>query len=254
MTILYFTATGNNFYLAKKMGGNLISIPRAIKENNFHFKDDKIGIIFPIYGLAVPYYIREFLSKVQLDSKYVFAVMSYGMYNGAASSHLIKLASENGICFSYINTIKMVDNSLTNYEMGDQIKNEPKKEIDKHLDEIISDINNNKQWIPKDSFASRLLTKSLVNFKKFQTGVGITEQCNVEDTCIHCGICAKVCPTDNIQVNGAKPVFGRECISCLACTHNCPQNVIRLTHEKSKIRYRNKHVKLNEIVEANNAE
>ncbi|SPW87228.1 Uncharacterised protein [Enterococcus faecium] len=34
MTILYFTATGNSLYVAKRLGGKLISIPQMIKENN----------------------------------------------------------------------------------------------------------------------------------------------------------------------------------------------------------------------------
>lgn len=53
MAILYFTATGNNLYVAKKIGGNLISIPKAVKEGNFNFFDDKIGIVFTICGCSV---------------------------------------------------------------------------------------------------------------------------------------------------------------------------------------------------------
>ena len=44
MTILYFTATGNSLYVAKRLGGKLISIPQMIKENKYEFSDERIGL------------------------------------------------------------------------------------------------------------------------------------------------------------------------------------------------------------------
>src|ERR1019366_8079131 len=102
-----------------------------------------------IYGLSVPAFIEEFLHKVKLDSSYIFAVMSYGFYDGGAANHLLKIAKRCGITFSYINTVKMVDNSLATYNMERQIKNEPKKQIEEHLDKIITDISASRQWIVK---------------------------------------------------------------------------------------------------------
>ncbi len=251
MTILYFSATGNGMYLAKKIGGTLISIPKAIKENNFSFSDDKIGIIFPIYGIAVPPYISDFLQKVQLNSNYIFAIMSYGSFAGGPTSHLLQLATDNGIRFSYINTIKMIDNYLPKYEMEKQLDDAPKKQIEQHLSTIIGDVNNGKIWIYKDGFINKVLTTQMMKSNRFGTGVGVTDKYNVEDSCIKCGICAKVCPTDNIIAHDAKPVFDKKCISCLACTHNCPQNSIRLAGEKSRMRFRNQNVSLKEIIESN---
>lgn len=251
MTILYFTATGNGLYIAKQIGGKLVSIPKVIKENRFQFADDKIGIVFPIYGGAVPPYIREFLRRLQLDSKYIFAVMSYGMFDGGATSHLLKLASEYDIHFSYINIIKMVDNYLPGFHMDKQLEGEPKKKIRQHLDQIIDDINNSKHWIHKDTILDRLITKTMLKSGLFRSGVGVTDKYSVEDTCTKCGTCEAVCPTNNIQVAEAGPVFGSACICCLACTHNCPQNAIRLATEKSRIRYRHPQIQLHEIIDSN---
>jgi flavodoxin len=50
MTILYFTSTGNSLYVAKQLGGKLISIPHCVKTNQYEFKDDVIGIVVPIYA------------------------------------------------------------------------------------------------------------------------------------------------------------------------------------------------------------
>lgn len=252
MTVLYFTATGNGLYIAKSIGGTLVSVPKATKEGNFSFQDDKIGLVFPIYGWAVPGIIREFLSKAKLESSYIFAVMSYGMIAGAAADHLQTLASESGIQFSYINTIKMVDNYLPGFSMEKQKEGESKKQVDEHLKSIIDDVNGGKHWILKNSFLTKFMTRQLLRSDQFKQGIGITGKFHIEDTCTKCGICAKVCPTDNIQVENEKPTFSRNCITCLACTQNCPQNAIRLSGERSKARFRNQHISVKEIIEANN--
>ena len=75
----------------------------------------------------------------------------------------------------------------------------------------------------------------------------------VTNECTGCGICSKVCPVGNItQKENNKPVFKYNCESCLACANNCPQNAIQLKIQKSKDRFRNSEVTLNEIIVSNN--
>lgn len=76
------------------------------------------------------------------------------------------------------------------------------------------------------------------------------EQYTIEDYCNLCGVCKKVCPVNNITVE-EHVEFHHQCIGCFACTHNCPQGVIRFEREKSKARYRHTNITLKEIVDAN---
>lgn len=251
MTILYFTSTGNCLYVAKKIGGNLCSIPQAVKAGKYNFEDDCIGVVFPVFGLCVPPYVEEFLSKVQFKSNYQFAIITYGFFDGAATSHFMKLTSSYGIKFNYVTTLKMVENYLPGFEMDKQIQKEPKKEIEKHIEQIISDIKNKKQFIHQDSFIDKFLTKNHLKNYGYKPGLGETKNYHLCSTCHGCGTCVKVCPVDNIKIGNGKPVFGPNCISCLACTQNCPNNAIKMTSEKSTARFRNKHIKLEEIIASN---
>jgi ferredoxin len=251
MKILYFTATGNSLYIAKRLGGELISIPHSVKAENYEFSDDKIGFVFPVYWIAVPLYIEQFLRKVKLNSNYIFAILTYGMVDGAAPGHLLKIAAECGINFAYINSLKMVDNYLPNFDMKNQIANESKKQIEKHLNAIISDIKNSKKQISAPSYLDKLMSAVMHKSSEAAIGAGLAKNFRVEETCNHCGTCAMVCPLDNIKNDNARPQFGTRCMSCLACTHNCPKNSIRLKNERSKVRYRNRHVTLKEITDAN---
>ncbi|MCS7286982.1 MAG: 4Fe-4S binding protein [Anaerolineae bacterium] len=50
-------------------------------------------------------------------------------------------------------------------------------------------------------------------------------------TCTNCGTCAEVCPVDAVKINekGAYYIDPNECIACMACVKECPEQVI-FTH------------------------
>lgn len=112
MKILYFTSTGNCLYVAKRISEKfkeceLISISRAVKENNFKFDDDIIDIIYPIHYAGVPIQVYDFLSKVKINEKsYIFAVGVSGggsEYNSFYQvSKLLKRKIDNNLTVKYI--------------------------------------------------------------------------------------------------------------------------------------------------------
>ncbi|OON96793.1 MAG: hypothetical protein ATN36_04795 [Epulopiscium sp. Nele67-Bin005] len=263
MKILYFTATGNCLHVAKSLGGELYSIPKMIQEGQYEFTDEKIGIVFPIYSISVPPYIEEFIKKAKFNCEYLFGVMTYGIFDGATSGHLNNIGKEAGHNFAYINTIKMVDNWLPGFDMEKQIASAPKKHIEEHIAEIKSDIEGSKEFIKKGHVGRKMATGYMVrsaskpNHKDSlhgnTSGLGIKNFVTVEDTCVKCGVCSRVCPVKNIKVDKEQGVsFGDFCISCFACTHNCPTNAIRLKGERTKARFRNSHIELKEIIKSNN--
>ena len=73
----------------------------------------------------------------------------------------------------------------------------------------------------------------------------------VNDSCVHCGICARVCPANNITVTKEKVTFSDHCEVCYACLHNCPQHAIHMPMEAGTTQFRNEHVSLQDIIAAN---
>lgn len=248
MKVLYFTATGNSLYVSKRVGGEYYSIPKLIKEGRFDFDDEKIGIVFPTYNNGVPKIVENFLSKVKLKSKYIFGIATYGMYAGAATRHLLDIGKRNGIEFSYINEIVMIDNYLPGFDINKELEKEPKKEIEENLGKIIKDIEEGKKYIKKHSFITEGLR--VLNEKLFYNA-NFEKNFSVENNCNGCKTCERVCPVNNIKVD-KKPVFMNNCQQCLACAHNCPQRAISVKKEKSKARFINQNLALKEIIDSNN--
>jgi ferredoxin len=247
MKILYFTATGNNLYVAKRIGDEYYSIPKLIKEGSFDFEDEKIGIIFPAYYIGVPKIVEEFLNKVRLKSKYIFGIATYGAFSGATTRHLLEIGKRNGIEFSYINEIVMVDNYLPGFDMNKQVQEQSKKNIEENLEKIIKDIEEGRKYIKKHTIIMegiRVLADKFYD-NKFEKNFSVDNNCN------GCKTCERVCPVDNIKVD-KKPVFNNNCQHCLSCIHNCPKGAISIKKEKSKARFINENITLKEIIDSNN--
>ncbi|GAB4276849.1 MAG: EFR1 family ferrodoxin [Candidatus Rifleibacteriota bacterium] len=249
MKIFYFTATGNSLEVAKAIGGELLSIPQVLRKKQTEFTDDAIGIVFPCYALGVPGPVKEFIKTTSLKADYIFGIMTYGNFEGGGVFHFNKLCKRNGIKLSYLNSILMVDNYLNFFAMEKQIESLPKKKVPENLSAISKDIDQRKQYIKSPNIFLKALTAATQLFFKFMPG-NVDNRFSIEDSCNNCKVCEKVCPVNNIEVT-EKPVFRHKCISCYACTHNCPQNAIRLKGERSKARFRNQNVSLEELIAAN---
>ncbi len=50
----------------------------------------------------------------------------------------------------------------------------------------------------------------------------------VNDKCINCQMCVKICPTNNIKIENGQFKFGKNCLMCMRCAHLCSQNAIKI--------------------------
>jgi ferredoxin/protein involved in ribonucleotide reduction len=250
MKIFYFSSTGNNLYIAKRLGGQAYSIPKLLNSaDELTFEDESIGIVFPCYYLGVPRIVKEFIGKVKLKSNYLFAIESFGNMSLGTVNQFFSLTKKYGINLSYLNEICMVDNYIPLFDMNKQKSTASGKHIEENLKQLIDDILQKKQYIKKKSVCNSAFTYFAQHFYKFNTRKA-DSRFTVENTCNSCGICQRVCPVNNIKVT-TRPEFQHHCDECFSCTHNCPQNAIRVKGEKSRARFVNEHVTVKEIIVAN---
>lgn len=250
--IFYFTGTGNSLYVAKQIEENPISIPQVIREEKQEYSADCIGIVTPVYGHEVPQMVKEFLKNGVFHAEYFYMILTYGNRHGGAAELAKKLCDECGIQVNYINVIVMVDNWLPSFDMNEQ------KKLDKHIEENIAiireDFASRRNKIAEVTDADRAAHQQFLE-RMAQMQVDVWQHLlQVTDACIGCGICERVCPSGSIRVENGKAVYTPgKCQTCLACTHACPQKAIGLTipEVNQNARYRNEHISLQEIIEAN---
>ena len=60
----------------------------------------------------------------------------------------------------------------------------------------------------------------------------------INDNCISCGKCEKLCPLSNIKLIEGQPIWGNHCTHCMACISRCPKGAIEYGKKtKDRIRY-----------------
>lgn len=252
MTVCYFSATGNCLYVARRIGGTLLSIPLLMRQETIEVEDDAVGVVCPCYNAEMPMMVREFMRRAQIRAQYFFFVYTYGAGFGEAYAHAKLAAEEAGLTLSYVNAIQMVDNFIPYFDMREQINTLPKKNVEGQLEAVCADIAARKTVDVKITamtkmqmamYHKRLAEKWL----RKDTALSYT----VNDCCIRCGICARVCPAKNIAVTPDGVRFSDHCEVCYACLHNCPKHAIHMPLEAGTTQFRNEHVTLNDIIEAN---
>ena len=70
MTICYFTASGNCLYVARRIGGTLLSVPQLMRQDKIVIEDDAVCIVCPVYAVELPFMIVDFMKKAVIRTDY----------------------------------------------------------------------------------------------------------------------------------------------------------------------------------------
>ena len=224
--ILYFSATGNCKYVAARLGQALCqeaaSIVDCMQRGTYSFQDDMIGIISPTYFWGLPSIVKEFLEQAQFQTDYLYFISTYGTLPGASDSMAKKAIHGRSINAFY--SVRMVDTWTPIFDLSTPEKVAAfTKMTDADIDRMIQQISarHTNRHMPRHTpvFLTEWFAQPLYNGSMRKT-----RHFHVEESCIGCGLCARKCPVQAIELQDKKPVWVKEkCALCLGCLHRCPR-------------------------------
>lgn len=231
--ILYFTGTGNGFYIAKRiarrMPQEIVSLNDKIKSLDYTLETDGSDLIFvlPTYCYRIPRIVEKWIRQTPFpkDTRAYF-LMDCGEDAGNAIHYVRKLCRDKELIFMGLAEIVMPENYTALFATPDRdTAIRIIRMSDSKIDSVIKRMQRGEE-LPSNpvgllgrmysSFINFFFYKLLVKDKKFY----------VKDFCTGCGTCAKLCPLSNITIEEGKPYWHGNCTHCMACINHCPQQAI----------------------------
>ena len=258
MFTLYFSATGNTKYIAElfsdKIGATCLSIEADADFASEITSHDTIAFCYPIYGSRVPRIMREFVEKHMdnLQGKKIVILVTQMMFSGDGARVFTDMFADDAVQVIYAEHFNM-PNNICNTPI---LKHASKRKIEKYkaktekkMARVCKDIENG--TIRKRGFSKLSILLGSTQGKTWQgdsknphLNKNSMEQkaksaVKIHDDCNSCGLCVKICPMRNLQMQDETLQHLNNCTLCYRCVNRCPQKAITvLFHRRPKWQYR----------------
>ncbi|MEI6055207.1 MAG: EFR1 family ferrodoxin [Lentisphaerota bacterium] len=238
INIIFFTSTGNTFFLVlkakyflEKAGHNVGIFDSVISNFEEVANCDAIGIFYPVWMSNMPDQLQGFCRKLLKSSikRNLFFIGNCASGKDNSGSYWKKKFENKGHKVLYVAMLQMPSNfniSVLARETSEKEIVSLKDNASAKLENICRDIS---EGIIKDlgkGFAASIYAiQRLFFYMKSKWSYKYLKV--VEPKCTKCHLCVKLCPMQNIQsgTDGAIS-FGKNCILCSKCFNYCPTNAV----------------------------
>lgn len=241
--IFYFTATGNSldaaYTIAEATSDRIASIGSATKEGAYGFEVEQgepLGFVFPVYVFSTPRIVDEFLRNVHFITPngnpfvpgYCYCVITCAALVGTTARQFERsLRKYQNIRLDASYSISTVSSCIYLTSPGSRAS-QARKQEEAHgqARAIARDVANMKfgHFETRNPIGTAFSAVTGKDGKVFPIDKFTVDL----NTCLHCGTCVEMCPTNTIHLENGYPVWIEgNCTQCLACVQRCPVHAIQ---------------------------
>jgi ferredoxin len=251
LTILYFSGTGNTDYLARYLTRKLAVVPmeielRPIEQQPAAALDsfDLLAVGFPVYACDSPGFVQAYLEEISPgEGRGAFVFCTKGaMAGNAVRRNLQRLAGRGYVPLAGGSVTMPGSDGLAFIGKDSAMARSALQKDFDHLKaadslaarmaEILWEVVSGKPVQRFENMLPPTLTGVLLDpawahvYHLF--GDYMRARFRADARCTSCGLCARICPSGNINLCDGLPRFADACVLCMRCIHTCPVEAIQI--------------------------
>jgi ferredoxin len=251
LLILYFSGTGNTDYVSHYLARRLDYLPAEIEIGSIErMRADSLGrfdllaLGFPVYACEAPRLLLEYIDSMEPGAgRGVFVFCTKGAFAGNSVLKTLDRLQRRGYVSLGGASVAMPGSDGLPFMAVDSwpVRAAVKKDYDhlrkadhlaRRMADIISKLSAGHsvdcfRRAPRPHLSGVLLGWLFsAAYRWFEER--LRQRFWVDETCVGCGKCSRICPTVNIELQAGHPRFGNRCQLCMRCIHSCPQGAIQI--------------------------
>ena len=196
-------------------------------------RDEKrLIFVMPVHSWGPALFMMRFVRRCTFDKRYTeaWAVFVCGDNCGNADKIFAKALKKKGIRLVAAYSVQRPNNYILMKGFGIDDAELAKEKIansELRVSQIVAAIQGHADdSVPMYTRGTKAWLKSGVVYPLFARMAVKRVRFRTTDACVSCGLCEAVCPTHNIRLVNGRPVWGKDCVQCVACIHRCPKRAI----------------------------